>query len=73
MEKLYLVYGFPKGETQSYKEVLLLSKGKSAADQDKVIAAASKDGFHSFRKTTHTDGDKPDFAGTVGKKSVKWT
>jgi hypothetical protein len=73
MEKLYLVYGIPKGQSERHEEVLLLSKGKSEADQDKVITAASKDGFHGFRKTTHTDGAKPDFAGTVGNKKIKWT
>jgi len=67
-DKIFLLYGIPKGKTERYEEVLLLSKGKSEADQNKVIQAASKDGFHSFRKATHEDnGELPAFGKSVNK------
>ena len=72
MAKLFLVYGIPKGKTERHEEVLLLSKGQSEADQNKVIAAAGKDGFHGFRKATHTDGDAVDF-GSNSVKKIRWT
>lgn len=60
----YLVWGLPKGETQRYNECLLLSCGKSLADCQKVIDAATKDGWHGFRVSTF-NGEAPDFAKTL--------
>lgn len=59
-----LVYGIPKGETERYTENLLATKCRNAADIEKVKAAASKDGWHSFRVTTY-NGEAPNFAAAV--------
>jgi hypothetical protein len=64
-----LVYGIPKGETERYTEVLLSTQSKTAEDVEKIKAAASRDGFHSFRVTTY-DGGPPDFT-KVFKKGRK--
>ena len=55
-----LIYALPKGETERYMEDLISSHCKSKADVDRVIAAASKDGWHSFRVTEY-NGEAPDF------------
>lgn len=55
-----LVYGLPHGETERYTEDLLASTCRTAADVARVKAAASADGWHSFRVTTW-DGEPPRF------------
>lgn len=65
-----LVYGLPAGETERYMEVLLSSHSKSKEDVERVKAAASKDGWHSFRVTTF-DGSPPDFTKVFGRRGKK--
>lgn len=64
MKAQILVYGLAKGETERYMEDLLASNCQNEADIEKVKAAASADGFHSFRVTTW-DGSPPNFAKAV--------
>ncbi len=64
MERIILVYGLPRGETERYTESLLSSRCKTAADVESVKAAAGADGWHSFRVTV-SDGRKPDFANVL--------
>jgi len=59
-----LIYAIPKGETERYMEDLISSRCRNMADVQKVKAAASKDGWHSFRVTTY-NGEAPNFAGAV--------
>lgn len=59
-----VLYGIPKGETESYTAVLLLSNATDAKiEQVKVLAA--KDGFHSFRVASIDLSVVPDFRKTV--------
>jgi hypothetical protein len=58
------LWGLPKGVTDPAKEALMASNCKNEADIEKVKAAASKDGWHTFRVSTW-DGSPPDFAKTV--------
>lgn len=55
-----LLYGIGKDDTERYQEQLLATNCQTKEDIDKVIAAASKDGFHSFR-VAHYGGEKPNF------------
>jgi hypothetical protein len=48
MAKETLLYGLPKGATERYEEVLLLTNA-TAEKIEKVKALAARDGFHSFR------------------------
>ena len=59
-----LVYGLAKGETKRYMEDLLASHCKSPADVAAVKAAASKDGWHSFRVAEYR-GEAPNFTKVV--------
>lgn len=59
-----LIYGIPKGETERYMEDLLSMRCRNQADIDKVKAAASKDGWHSFR-IAYYNGEAPDFTKAV--------
>jgi hypothetical protein len=45
----YVLYGIPKGETERYSEVILLSEASDAKRVEKVKELAGKDGFHGFR------------------------
>lgn len=59
-----VLYGLPKGVTEQYDEVLLLTNATQARiEQVKVLAAA--DGFHSFRVAKIDLGTAPDFGKTV--------
>ena len=60
-----LVYGLARGETERYTEELLSSRCLTNEDVERVIAAASADGWHSFRIATFTPGELPNFAATV--------
>lgn len=60
MDKQILVYGLPAGETERHTEDLLATKCRTPEDVERVKAAASKDGWHSFRVVTW-DGSPPDF------------
>ena len=46
-----IVYGIPKGSTERYDEVLLLTNA-TPAKLKQVKALAARDGFHSFRVVT---------------------
>ena len=62
-----LIYGLPKGEHREYMEDLLANfpkTGNAAANIEKVKAAASAAGFHSFRIATY-NGEAPNFAKAV--------
>lgn len=69
MKTEILIYGLAQGETRDYMETLLacFPSGKNdALNIDRVKAAASSDGWHSFRVATFTpDGKMPDFAAAV--------
>ncbi|HET9280352.1 MAG TPA: hypothetical protein VFR24_00120 [Candidatus Angelobacter sp.] len=66
--KEIVLYGIPKGSTERYDEVLLLTNG-TPETIEKVKALASKDGFHSFRVATIDLTTPPDFSKTInGKK-----
>ena len=59
-----VLYGIPKGKTERYEEVLLLS---NATDEKiaKVKILAARDGFHSFRVASINLSAPPNFAKTV--------
>ena len=67
MTKEILIYGLPKGETRGYMEDLLAcfpATDKAASNVEAVKAAASAQGFHSFRIATY-NGEAPNFAKAV--------
>jgi hypothetical protein len=59
-----IMYGIPKGETERYTEVLLLSNATDAKIE-RVKELASRDGFHSFRVVGVDLGMAPDFVAAV--------
>jgi hypothetical protein len=62
-----LIYGLPKGETRGYMEDILANFKHGVNTQtniDNVKAAASAQGWHSFRVTTY-NGEAPNFAKAV--------
>ena len=70
MKQEILIYGLPKGETRDYMEDLLacFPKQRKALDDqniEAVKAAASAQGFHSFRVCGFVVGTKPDFTKAV--------
>jgi hypothetical protein len=67
----YLLYGIPKGETERYTEVLLLTNA-TPAKVEKVKELATRDGFHSFRVASIDLSVAPDFAKTLIFKKRKW-
>lgn len=63
-----LIYGLKANETREYMEDLLACfpvNGNAAANVEKVKAAASAQGFHSFRVTGFVPGTRPDFVKAV--------
>lgn len=64
METETLIYALPKGETRDYMEDIMYCGVLAQSDIDKVIAAASADGWHSFRIAKY-NGDRPNFAGVL--------
>ena len=67
MKTEILIYGLPRGETRGYMEDLLacfVKTDKAAQNVEAVKAAASAQGFHSFRIATYS-GEAPDFAKAV--------
>lgn len=63
-----LIYGLKRGETRDYMEDLLAcfpANDKAAQNIEAVKAAASAEGFHSFRVTGFVPGIAPDFAKAV--------
>jgi hypothetical protein len=68
MTKEILIYGLPKGETRDYMEDLLACfqvTDKAAQNVEAVKAAASAQGWHSFRVAGFVPGTKPNFAKAV--------
>ena len=59
-----IVWGKPVGRTDGLSETLLAETCRNAADVAKVKAAASRDGWHSFRVATY-NGEAPNFAKAV--------
>jgi hypothetical protein len=67
MTKELIIYGLAKDETRDYMESLLacFPSGKNdAANVARVKAAASVEGWHSFRVATFS-GEAPNFAAAV--------
>lgn len=69
MERLTLLYGLPRGETERYTERLLSANCKTPADLERVKAIAGTDGWHSFRVAT-SDGRAPDFANVLATRKA---
>jgi hypothetical protein len=61
MKNEILIYALPAGESRDYMEDLISSHCKNIKDVEKVKAAASRDGWHSFRVISFTPGTVPDF------------
>ncbi len=59
-----VLYGIPKGATERYEEVLLLTNANPEKIK-KVKVLAARDGFHSFRESKIDLSVVPDFARTV--------
>jgi len=63
-----LIYGLAQNETRDYMEDLLAcfpANSKAAENIERVKAAASAAGFHSFRVTGFDPNAAPDFARAV--------
>lgn len=66
--KEILIYGLAQGETRDYMEELLAcfkADANAAANIEKVKAAASAHGFHSFRVTGFDPRTAPNFVAAV--------
>ena len=62
-----LIYGLEQGESRDYMEALLANFPKTdnaASNIEKVKAAASAQGWHSFR-IAYYNGEAPNFAKAV--------
>lgn len=59
-----VLYGIPKGETERYTEVLLLTNA-TPEKIERVKVLAAKDGFHSFRVAVIDLSVPPDFTKAV--------
>jgi hypothetical protein len=62
--KELVMWGIPKGETERYAEVLLLTNG-TPAKVERVKQLAAADGFHSFRVAEIDLTVRPDFGQAV--------
>ena len=63
-----LIYGLEQGETRDYMESLLACfpvTDKTNSNIEKVKAAASAQGFHSFRIAGFVPGTVPNFAAAI--------
>lgn len=68
MNREVLIYGLKQGETRDYMEELLACfpvTDKAADNIERVKAAASAHGFHSFRVAGFVPGTVPNFAKAV--------
>lgn len=68
MTREILIYGLKQGEHRDYMEDLLAcfpANDKAAENIEKVKAAASAHGFHSFRVAGFVPGTVPNFAKAV--------
>lgn len=61
-----ILWGIPKGETDSLYAQVLYTQAKTEADIERIKALASKDGWHSF-SIQRIDGTIPDFGKGVSK------
>ena len=59
-----LIYALAANDRADWQEQLISSRCKNEQDVAKVIAAASADGWHSFR-VAYFNGEAPNFAATV--------
>lgn len=59
-----VLYGIPKGETERYQEVLLLTNATPERVK-KAKSLAAKDGFHSFRVADIDLSTPPDFTRAI--------
>lgn len=59
-----VLYGLPKGATERYEEVLLLTQA-TPATIERVKILATRDGFHSFRVAEIDLSQPPDFRKAV--------
>ena len=59
-----VLYGLPKGATERYEEVVLLTNATPELIQ-RVKVMASKDGFHSFRVANIDLSQAPDFTKAI--------
>ena len=66
MKNETVLYGLPRGATERYEEVLLLTNA-TPERIERVKALVSKDGFHSFRVAVIDLSTPPDFGGTIQK------
>ena len=62
-----LIYALRAGDTDRYKEQLISTNCLTLEDVEKVKAAASIDGLHSFRVANFIPGKLPDFSRTVDR------
>ena len=65
-----VLYGLPKGKTERYEEVLLLTNG-TPEKIERVKVLAARDGFHSFRVAEIDLSKPPDFLGTIRRKGQR--
>ena len=57
-----VIWALPAGETDRLYEQVMSTNTRNATDIAKVIAAAGKDGWHSFRVTKLDLSQSPDFS-----------
>jgi len=65
--KEIIIYGLPCGENRKYMEDILANfpaTDKATANIEKVKAAASAQGWHSFR-IAYYNGEPPNFAAAI--------
>lgn len=66
--KEIVMWGLPKGKTDALHEQVMTNKCKTKADIDKVIAAASKDGWHGFTLQILNLQETPKFGANMLRK-----
>ena len=67
MDQELVVWALRPNETRTWAEVILSENCKNQLDVDRIISAASQDGFHSFRVQIVDLSTPPDFIGTITK------
>lgn len=61
-----VIWAKPKGKRSGLDEQPISTNCRNQADIDKVVSAASADGWHSFR-IQKIDGSLPDFAACINR------
>lgn len=64
MQTEFLLYGIRSGNSERWQEELLACRG-NRTELEEVQKIASRDGFHSFRIATFTQGERPNFVASV--------